>query len=139
MMAAGNEKANQPRTRTVGTKRSRKEAAYTHIGFKAAERTRKQSGLDPKGMAMFLGVSEKTYGRRAEEGVFSEAESLKLEMLGRVMQTALEVFPDEATARRWLHTRVVGLGNATPLATLTGIHGYERVRNTLYGLAYGMF
>jgi putative toxin-antitoxin system antitoxin component (TIGR02293 family) len=90
-------------------------------------------------MAAFLGVSEKTYSRRFDEGVLKAAESLKLEMLERVMNTACEVFPDQATVRRWLHTPVVGLGNATPFETLTSISGYERVRNSLYQLAHGMF
>jgi uncharacterized protein (DUF2384 family) len=40
---------------------------------------------------------------------------------------------------RWLHSPVVSLGNIAPLDALTGIRGYEKVRNTLYGLAYGMF
>jgi putative toxin-antitoxin system antitoxin component (TIGR02293 family) len=138
-VAALSKKPDEAKARAARRKRSGDKVAYARVGFKAAEKTRKQVGLEPQAMAAFLGVSEKTYGRRAEEGVLKAAESLKLEMLERVMQTALEVFPDEATARRWLHTPVVALGNVTPLEALTNIRGYERVRNTLYQLAHGVF
>jgi putative toxin-antitoxin system antitoxin component (TIGR02293 family) len=90
-------------------------------------------------MAEFLGISDRTYERRSREGRLREAESVKVEFLESLLALAADVFRDEAKGRGWLGTPLVPFGNNTPLQMLDSVQGYERVRNALNRIRYGMY
>jgi len=109
------------------------------VRFAQAERVGARVGLSDGALAAFLGISPKTYGRRRQAGALEPGESLRVEMLEQMVRLAGEVLGEPERARRWLTQPLVGLGNKAPLELLTSIEGYERVRNSLYRQAYGMF
>ena len=63
----------------------RRESDTGAKAYREAERLREAVGFDPHAMAAFLGISTKTYTRRAETGTLGDAESLKVEMLERAL------------------------------------------------------
>lgn len=142
-------KASTSKARNVGGKAGRKSVggaaaparadAYQLVGFEAVEALRAHTGLERGAMAAFLGVSDKTYKRRSQEGELSPGESLKTEMLQLTLEEARRVFRDEGKAQRWLNTRVVSLGNRRPIDHLDSVQGYERVKETLTKIEYGMY
>ena len=112
---------------------------YRVVRYDSLAKLGKSTGLSDEDLARFLGVSTKTLARRAEKGRLDEAESLKAEMLAYVLNEAARVFGDEATARRWLTNPVASLDGLRPLDHLDSIEGYERVRETLTKIEYGMY
>lgn len=115
------------------------EVPYRVVTFRSLEGLARRAGLDETGLAGFLGVSPKTLARRAAKGVLDEAESLKAEMLSNTLNEALRIMGDEAKARRWLNSAVVSLGGLRPIDHLDSIEGYERVRESLTKIEYGMY
>lgn len=109
------------------------------IPYRKAESIRLEAGLTPASMAEFLGVSGRTYERRSQEGKLREAESVKVEFLEGSLSLASEVFGSEAKARTWLNTPLVPFGGKSPLQMLDSVQGYERVRNSLGRIRYGMY
>lgn len=109
------------------------------LPFRAAEAVREGVGFDADAMARFLGVSAKTYRRRAAAGRLDADESLKTEMLRNALAEAGRVLGDAARARRWLTTPIASLGDARPVDRLNSIDGYERVKATLAKIEYGTY
>jgi putative toxin-antitoxin system antitoxin component (TIGR02293 family) len=87
----------------------------------------------------FLGVSPRTVKRRLEGESPSKGELLKLEMLASVNDLAVRMFGDQQQAREWLGTPLPTFGNKTALEMLESVQGYEKVKSTIIGQAYGMF
>lgn len=100
---------------------------------------REAVGFDPHAMAAFLGISTKTYTRRAEAGTLGDAESLKVEMLERAFAHATRVYGDEHEARLWLDAPIISLDACRPIDHLSTIRGFERVKETLAKIEYGMY
>lgn len=115
------------------------ETSYRVVAYGTLERLGRRAGMDENELARFLGVSPKTLRRRAERGVLGEAESMKTEMLHATLDEARRVLGDEAAARRWLTSPVASLDGLRPLDHLDSIAGYERVRETLTKIEYGMY
>lgn len=113
--------------------------SYRVVTFGSLGRLAQRAGLDQAGLASFLGVSTKTLKRRAAKGVLDEAESMKTEMLAYTLHEACRVMDDEGKARRWLVTQVASLDGLRPIDHLDSIEGYERVRETLTKIEYGMY
>jgi putative toxin-antitoxin system antitoxin component (TIGR02293 family) len=109
------------------------------VAFGSLERLARLAGLDDAGLARFLGVSIKTLRRRAEKGALDAAESMKTEMLAHALDEARRVLGDEEAARRWLRAPVASLDGRPPIDHLDSIEGYERVRETLTKIEYGMY
>ena len=107
--------------------------------YASAEKLRKRLGLDAKRMAEYLGIDEKTYYRRADKGDLKGGESLKVEMLATILQEAARVLHGEDEAAHWITTPIISLDNKRPIEHLTSINGYERVKNTLAKIEYGMY
>ncbi len=107
--------------------------------FARGEIIRKKVGFNQQEFAVFLGIDPRTYSRRGEEEQLKSGESVQVEMLDEVLQEASRVFRDEALARKWLHSPIVSLGNKRPLDHLNSIEGYERVKDTLGKIEYGMY
>lgn len=112
---------------------------YRVVSFRSLERIARRVGLDEAGLARFLGRSTKTLKRRAAKGVLNEAESMKTEMLANTLNLALRIMGDEAKARRWLASQVASLDGLRPIDHLNSIDCYERVREALTKIEYGMY
>lgn len=122
------------------TSRQTNEAhSYTLRAYKDAEAIRSRLGLDAKNMARFLGIDEKTYFRRAGPGELKGGESLKVDMLDAIITEATRVLHNEEEALHWILTPIISLDHERPIDLLSSISGYERVKNTLARIEYGMY
>jgi putative toxin-antitoxin system antitoxin component (TIGR02293 family) len=115
------------------------EASYRSVTFRSLERLARSAGLDDADLASFLGVSRKTLDRRARKGALEAAESMKAEMLSNILREARRILGDEGKARRWLTGPIASLDGRRPIDHLDSIEGYERVRETLTKIEYGMY
>jgi putative toxin-antitoxin system antitoxin component (TIGR02293 family) len=109
------------------------------LSFAQAEQIASRVGLRGVGLAVFLGISPKTFGRRRQQGWLEGGEVLRLGMLEQMYNLACEVLGSEERAQFWLTRPLAGLGGKAPVEMLTHIRGYETVRNALYRQAHGMF
>ncbi len=115
-----------------------------HTGLRAlpfgeAERARELVGMSPDEMAAFLGVSGRTYHRRAKSGTLSEAESVKVEFLSEALRFAEEVFHSPEAGSEWMRSPLVAFGRRAPIDILHSVGGYEQVKDALNRVRYGMF
>ena len=86
--------------------------------------------------ALRLPVSTMT--RRLKTGArLSPDESDKVDRVAQTFKRAIELFGNEETAREWMSTKLLGLGDRTPLELLDSSAGYEMVLNTIGRIAYG--
>lgn len=86
--------------------------------------------------ALRLPVSTMT--RRLKTGArLSPDESDKVDRVAQAFKRAIELFGNEETARAWMSTKLLALGDRTPLELLDSSAGYEMVLNTLGRIAYG--
>lgn len=115
------------------------EVPYTLYPYAGLEALRKRIGMDLRAMAVYLGVSDKTYERRRHQGTLNPGESLKAEMLELALADAVRVFGDEGPAREWLREPILALGDHSPIEHLTSVRGYQEVRDTLLQLQHGIF
>lgn len=131
----------EPQTRKANTteRRTNPQRGYDIRRYATAEKLRKRLGLDAKSMADYLGIDEKTYYRRSRVGELKGGESLKVEMLATILEQAARVLHSEDEATHWITTPIISLDNKRPLEHLTSINGYERVKNTLIKIEYGMY
>lgn len=132
---------SEPQTRKASKAESltSPQRGYDIRKYNTAENLRKRLGLDAKSMAGYLGIDEKTYYRRAQAGELKGGESLKVEMLATILEEATRVLRSEDEATHWITTPIISLDNKRPLEHLTSINGYERVKNTLIKIEYGMY
>lgn len=121
------------------SQRASTETSYRVATYRSLERIAKRAGMDDVALARFLGVSLKTLARRTQRGVLGEAESMKTEMLAKTFDEAIRILGDEGKARRWLASPIVSLDGLRPIDHLDSIDGYERVRETLTKVEYGMY
>jgi putative toxin-antitoxin system antitoxin component (TIGR02293 family) len=86
--------------------------------------------------ALRLPVSTMT--RRLKTGArLSPDESDKVDRVAQAFKRAIELFGNEEMAREWMSTKLLGLGDRTPLELLDSSAGYEMVLNTIGRIAYG--
>lgn len=135
-MAIAEPQAGKASTNELRTSSQR---AYDIGKYATAEKLRKRLGLDARSMADYLGIDEKTYYRRSQAGELKGGESLKVEMLATILEEATRVLHSEDEAIHWITTPIISLDNKRPLEHLTSINGYERVKNTLIKIEYGMY
>ena len=86
-----------------------------------------------------LAIPERTLIRRKKESTLSTDESAKLVRVARVVQRAIEVFGDRASALDWLKAVNRALDNVTPLSLLDTDLGAEAVLDTLGRIEHGVF
>lgn len=123
------------RSATVSTSsRGARQQPYTR-----AESVRRRVGFTQQEYAEFLGIDPRTYTRRAEEEQLKSGESLQVEMIDNVLEEATRVFRDEELGRKWLKSPIISLDNRRPIDHLDSIEGYERVKDTLGKIEYGMY
>lgn len=114
-------------------------SAFRTLPADRAEDVRSEIGMSVADWASYLGVSLKTYERRQVRGDLDEKESLKVEMISKILYKAADVFEDERLAAEWVTTPIISLDNLRPIDHLNSIDGYERVANTLGKIRYGMY
>lgn len=125
--------AVQPRRSRAGIHGARQQS------FSRAENVRKKVGFTQHEYAGFLGIDPRTYTRRAEEEQLKSGESLQVEMVDKILEEAARVFRDDELARKWLRSPIISLDNRRPIDHLDSIEGYERVKDTLGKIEYGMY
>lgn len=86
-----------------------------------------------------MGVDPRTYVRRSQEKYLKRSESMQVELIEGVLAEAARVFRDEGFAREWLVSSIISLDKRRPIDHLDSIRGYERVKNTLVKIEYGMY
>lgn len=131
----------EPTTRksAAKTRKANARSGYTLRTYDTAETLRQRLALDAKSMARYLGIDEKTYFRRAQTGELKGGESLKIDMLASILEEATRVLRSEEEAQHWITTPIISLDHKKPIEHLTSIDGYERVKNTLTKIEYGMY
>lgn len=115
------------------------ETSYRVVTSRSLQQLARRAGMDQAALARFLGISPKTLVRRARKGVLDEAESMKTEMLANTFDEARCIMGDEGQARGWLTSAIVSLDGLRPIDHLDTVDGYERVRETLTKIEYGMY
>ncbi len=60
-------------------------------------------------------------------------------MLAAILEEATRVLHGEDEATHWITSPIISLGHKRPLDHLTSINGYQRVKNTLAKIEYGMY
>ncbi|HZJ10946.1 MAG TPA: antitoxin Xre/MbcA/ParS toxin-binding domain-containing protein [Trueperaceae bacterium] len=131
----------EPPTPKTASKRRKTNSHHSYAlrTYDTAEKLRQRLGLDAKSMASYLGIDEKTYYRRAQTHELKGGESLKIDMLGSILEEATRVLRGEDEATHWVTTPIISLDHKRPIDHLTSINGYERVKNTLAKIEYGMY
>lgn len=127
-------------TRSRQTTKSVKPAVvFTEQPFELSESVRKRLGATNEQMAAYIGVTFRTYQRRAQKGKLEDAESAKVEMLDSLLDLGKRVLGSEEEARLWLISPILSLGSERPIDLLDTIKGYERVKNKLLQIEYGTY
>ena len=80
-------------------------------------------------------VTELTLRPLEEDWIVSH---LPTDQIGRTTSLAIEVFGDEDVAVAWLREPNLATDNKAPIAMLGTTEGYERVRNLLLRIEYGV-
>lgn len=107
--------------------------------FELSESVRKRLGATGEEMADYIGVTYRTYQRRAKKGTLEDAESAKVEMLDSLLGLGTRVLGNEDEARMWLTSPILSLGSNRPIDLLDTVKGYERVKNKLLQIEYGTY
>ena len=92
-----------------------------------------------KQVGELLGIHPRTLQRRQESGSLEEAELLKAQMLDETFGLATKVFHDADQARNWLFSEIATLDFGRPVDLLKTIQGYERVKQLLGQIAFGVY
>ena len=124
------------------TTRGRSQAARSVFApkpFSYVEGVRRRLNVTNEQMAAYIGVTFRTYQRRAKKGELEDAESAKVEMLASLLDLGKRVLGDEEAAREWLTSPIASLGGKVPIALLDTVKGYERVKNKLLQIEYGNY
>lgn len=107
--------------------------------FELSEQVRMRLGASNEQMAAYIGVTFRTYQRRAQKGELDDAESAKVEMLDALLDLGTRVLGSEERAAQWLKAPILSLEGKKPIELLDTVKGYERVKNKLLQIEYGTF
>lgn len=120
-------------------KRSERREVFAAKPFALSQSVAKRLGATEEQMAAYIGVTTRTYQRRAQRGELDDAESAKVEMLDSLLSLGTRVLGDEEAAREWLTSPILSLQGKRPIELLDTVKGYERVKNKLLQIEYGTF
>lgn len=112
---------------------------FTTKPFSVSESVRQRLGATNEEMATYIGVTSRTYQRRAKKGELEDAESAKVEMLDSLLELGARALGSEERAGQWLTSPILSLEGRKPIELLSTIKGYERVKNKLLQIEYGTF
>jgi len=122
-------KADEPRRMVV-----------VHDGLTTAimEQAAQALSLSKAELLAALRLPVSTMTRRLKTGArLSPDESDKVDRVAQAFKRAIELFGNEEMAREWMSTKLLALGDHTPLELLDSSAGYEMVLNTIGRIAYG--
>jgi putative toxin-antitoxin system antitoxin component (TIGR02293 family) len=107
---------------------------------KAIDRLKKALGLNDEEVSSALGVSPKTISRLRSQPKKKLGVGVgdRLYRAARVFSLATAVFGDEETAREWLRSPNIGLGNQVPLDLLSTGAGAREVEDLLGRIEHGV-
>lgn len=103
------------------------------------DRLRRRLEISTSLLLEVIGISASTLGRRRKEGYFKKSESERLMRTARLFEHAVEVFGDEAEARRWLNSSHRKFGGDTPLEHADTEPGTHHVHSILGRISRGIF
>ncbi len=124
---------------TAENKGSGRLAVFTEQPFRHSETVRERLGATGEQMAAYIGITFRTYQRRAKAGKLQDAESAKVEMLDSLLRMGERVHGSVEEAGLWLTSPVVSLEGMRPVDLLDTVRGYERVKNKLLQIEYGTY
>lgn len=127
-----------PHRRTHRNQNSQREV-FASKPFNLLESVRERLGATSEQMAAYIGVTFRTYQRRAQQGELQDAESAKVEMLDSLLTIGARVLGSEERTSRWLTSPILALEGEKPIELLGTIKGYERVKNKLLQIEHGTF
>ena len=107
--------------------------------FKDAERVRRRLDATEQQMAAYMGITTRTYQRRADSGLLNGAETAKVQMIEALLAVAERVLGGAEEGREWLQSPILSLGGSRPIDLLDSITGYERARTKLMQIEYGTY
>ena len=128
----------EPPRKPQDRKHDRREV-FSPKPFELSEAVARRLGATSEQMAAYIGVTHRTYQRRAKKGKLEDAESAKVEMLDSLLDLGERVLGDEEAAREWLTSPILSLQGRKPIELLDTVKGYERVKNKLLQIEYGTF
>ncbi len=115
-------------------------AAHRGLSWAAVRRFLECTGLSRQGIAQYLGISERTFARRQEAGIFGSRESEQLLRLAEIYQAALDLFDGDVNSTlAWLTSPVRGLGKEHPIDMTRSEFGAREVRDMIGRLREGVF
>ncbi len=120
-------------------RQSDRREVFSSKPFELSEIVARRLGATSEQMAAYIGVTHRTYQRRAKKGELEDAESAKVEMLDSLLDLGERVLGDEEAAREWLTSPILSLQGKKPIELLDTVRGYERVKNKLLQIEYGTF
>jgi putative toxin-antitoxin system antitoxin component (TIGR02293 family) len=109
------------------------------LSFRAVQNLQKALEIPLEKIASVLGMSRATLHRRKVQGRIATEESEKLVRYERLLEKAVSVFGDPASARKWLTHPQAGLGKAVPLDFARSEIGAREVENLLGRIEYGVY
>lgn len=118
---------------------SKTTTVFAEQPFLLSENVRRRLQATSEEMAGYIGITLRTYQRRAQRGTLADAESVKVEMLDSLLDLGTRVLGTEQEARLWLTSPILSLGGERPVDLLNTVRGYERVKNKLLQIEYGTF
>lgn len=106
----------------------------------ALGRVKQALALTDTQMAAALGMSGRSLSRvrRAGRRALGLIPSDRLYRLARIFALANDVLEDDDSAREWLHTKQVGLGDRVPLELLNTEAGARTVEDLLGRIEFGV-
>lgn len=108
-------------------------------GFELIQGLSHDLGLSPRQVGELLDIHPRTLLRRQESGTLEEVELLRAQMLDEVFSLATSAFRDADKAKAWLFSEVAALDFGRPVDQLKTIRGYERVKNLLGQIIFGVY
>ncbi len=126
-------------TTTATSSTRRPTSVFAERPFAYSEAVRERLGATGEEMASYIGVSFRTYQRRAQQGNLADAESAKVEMLSALLDLGAQVFRSDGRTREWLTSPILSLGGERPIDLLETVKGYERVKSKLMQIEYGTY
>jgi len=110
------------------------------LPFAELERFESESTLPKQTILDTIRLPTRTLARRKVDGKLTFAESERLLRLARVFKAAVDLYNGKIdTARQWLETPLLALGNSTPLEMTQSEVGAHEVLDLIGRLEHGVY
>ncbi len=95
--------------------------------------------ITEKHLAKVVGLSISTLAIRKKTGRLKPTESERVMRVDRIFRRAMEVFKDQAIAKRWIKSPAKALGGIAPIDFTETDIGAREVENLLGRIEYGVY